>query len=79
MPLTTYLSQSVIATLVFHGFGLGLIGTVGAAGCLAISVAIFALQILASGWWIRRFRFGPAEWLWRTLVYGRAQPMRPRG
>jgi uncharacterized protein len=75
MPLTTYLSQSVVATFVFYGWGLGLAGEIGSAGCLAFALAIFALQIAASRLWLRRFRFGPAEWLWRTLVYGRAQPM----
>ena len=45
-------------------------------GCLGISLAIFALQIAAAHLWLRRFRFGPAEWLWRTLAYGRRPPMR---
>jgi len=76
MPLTTYLSQSVATTFVFYGWGLGLTGTLGSAGCLALAVVIFALQIVASHWWLRRFRFGPVEWLWRTLVYRRVQPMR---
>jgi uncharacterized protein len=76
MPLTIYLTQSVAATFVFYGWGLGLAGQIGAAGCLAISLAIFALQIAASHAWLRRFRFGPAEWLWRSLVYRRRQPMR---
>jgi len=76
MPLTTYLCQSVATTFVFYGWGLGLTGKVGSAGGLAITLAIFALQIAASHLWLRRFRFGPAEWLWRTLVYRRLQPMR---
>jgi uncharacterized protein len=41
-----------------------------------ITLVIFALQIAASHLWLHRFRFGPAEWLWRTLVYRRVQPMR---
>lgn len=76
MPLTTYLSQSVAATFMFYGWGLGLTGQIGSAGCLAITLGIFALQLAASQLWLRRFRFGPAEWLWRTLVYRRIQPMR---
>jgi uncharacterized protein len=76
MPLTTYLTQSVATTFVFYGWGLGLMGQVGSAGCLALTLVIFALQIAASHLWLRRFRFGPAEWLWRTLVYRRVQPMR---
>jgi uncharacterized protein len=76
MPLTTYLSQSVAATFVFYGWGLDRAGRTGAAGCLGISLAIFALQIAAAHLWLRRFRFGPAEWLWRTLAYGRRPPLR---
>jgi len=76
MPLTTYLSQSVAATFVFYGWGLDRAGRTAAAGCLAISVVIFSLQIAAAHLWLRRFRYGPAEWLWRTLAYGRRPPMR---
>lgn len=76
MPLTTYLGQTVVATFLFYGWGLGLSGQLGSAACLAIAVAIFAVQVVACRLWLARFRFGPVEWLWRTLVYGRAQPMR---
>jgi uncharacterized protein len=76
MPLTTYLSQSVAATFVFYGWGLDRAGRTAAAGCLAISVVIFALQIAVAHLWLRRFCYGPAEWLWRTLAYGRRPPMR---
>ncbi len=75
MPLTVYLSQTVIALSLFYGWGLGLSGKVGAAACLGISTAIFAVQIAACHLWLRRHRFGPVEWLWRTLAYGRRQPM----
>ena len=76
MPLTTYLGQTVVATFLFYGWGLGLSGQLGSAACLGIAVAIFAVQVVACRLWLARFRFGPVEWLWRTLVYGRAQPMR---
>jgi uncharacterized protein len=59
-------------------FRLGLIGRIGTSLCIPISLAIFTLQILHSRWWLARFRFGPAEWLWRTLTYGARQPMRVR-
>lgn len=78
MPLTTYLGQSLCAAFLFYGWGLGLTGQIGSAGCLAIAIAIYALQVIACRRWLQRFRFGPAEWLWRTLVYGQAQPMRRR-
>lgn len=76
MPLTTYLGQSLVATFLFYGWGLGLMGQVGSAGCLAIALAIYALQVVACRLWLAWFRFGPVEWLWRTLVYGRVQAMR---
>ena len=78
MALTNYLVQTLFHLFIFYGFGLGLglIGRVGTSLCIPLSLAIFALQILYSRWWLARFRFGPAEWLWRTLTYGARQPMR---
>lgn len=76
MPLTTYLSQSAICTFLFYGWGLGWSGHVGPAGCLGLALAIFALQVGACRLWLRWFRFGPLEWVWRTVVYLRPQPMR---
>ena len=78
MALTNYLTHSVIYVLVFSGFGLGLLGQVGATFCLALSVLIYVVQVLFSAWWLRQYRFGPAEWLWRSLTYGATQPMRRR-
>ncbi|MDT7603067.1 MAG: uncharacterized protein QOF61_1064 [Acidobacteriota bacterium] len=77
MALTNYLTQTLLHLFIFYGFaGLGLMGRVGTTLCVPISLTIFALQILYSRWWLARFRFGPCEWLWRTLTYGRRQPMR---
>jgi len=76
MALSNYLLQSLICTTIFYSYGLGLYGQVGPARGLAIAIAIFLAQIPLSVWWLRRFRFGPAEWLWRSLTYGRLQPMR---
>ena len=75
MALTNYLTQSVLYLLLFTGAGLGLLGKVGPTICVALSIAIFSAQVVVSGWWLRRYRFGPAEWVWRSLTYGRAQPM----
>jgi uncharacterized protein len=74
--LSNYLLQSLICTTLFYGYGFGLYGKVGPALGIVITVAIYALQIPLSHWWLRHFRFGPAEWLWRTLTYGKIQPMR---
>lgn len=76
MALTNYLLQSLIATFIFYGYGLGLFGQVGAATCIVLTIAIYTFNVALSHWWMRRFRFGPVEWLWRTLTYGQAQPMR---
>jgi uncharacterized protein len=76
MALSNYLTQSIVCTLIFYGYGLGLFGQVGTALGLVLAVAIFGAQIVISNWWMRRFRFGPAEWLWRSLTYGQPQPMR---
>ncbi|GAB4436463.1 MAG: DUF418 domain-containing protein [Chloroflexi bacterium OHK40] len=78
MALTNYLLQTVICTTLFYGYGAGLYGQVGAALGVLLTVVIFALQVVWSVWWLRHFQFGPIEWLWRTLTYGRAQPMRLR-
>jgi uncharacterized protein len=75
MALTSYLTHSVLYLLLFTGAGLGLLGNVGPTICVALSVPIFWAQVVVSGWWLRRYRFGPAEWVWRSLTYGRAQPM----
>jgi uncharacterized protein len=79
MALTNYLAQTVISMLVFYGFGLGLIGKLGPLPCLAITVFVFGIQMITSRIWLSRFRFGPAEWVWRSLTYRRAQPMRLPG
>lgn len=69
--LTNYLLQSLVCTTLYYGYGFGLYGSVGPLPGLAVSVAIYAAQVLASVWWVRRFAYGPMEWLWRTLTYGR--------
>jgi uncharacterized protein len=76
MALTNYLAQSVALSLLFYGYGLVLFGRVGSAACLGIGLALFASQAVFSRWWLRRYRFGPVEWLWRSLTYGRWQPFR---
>ena len=76
MPLTAYVAQSVICTALFYGWGLGWADKVRGAGTLAIAVAVFTVEIIACHLWLRRFRFGPLEWVWRTLSYLRPPSMR---
>lgn len=75
MALSNYLGQTFIGLAVFYGAGLGLGPRYGLVGTLLGAVIIFALQIWLSRLWLRRFQFGPAEWLWRSLTYGRRQPL----
>ena len=76
MAFTNYLAQSLIFGWIFYGYGLGLFGRLGVASALAIGIAVYIGQVFFSAWWLRRYRYGPVEWLWRTLMYGAAQPMR---
>lgn len=75
MGLTTYLMQTLFGFFIFFSLGLGLLGTLGALPCLLIGLAVYAFQIFFSKWWLKNFRFGPVEWLWRSLTYLKAQPM----
>ncbi|MEL7060309.1 MAG: DUF418 domain-containing protein [Acidobacteriota bacterium] len=76
MAFTNYLMQSVLCTTLFYGYGFGLFGHVERPWLMAIVAVVWVVQVVASVWWLGRFRFGPAEWLWRTLTYGRAPAMR---
>ncbi len=73
---TNYILQSVICTFIFYGFGLGLFGRVDRWGQVLIVLGIWALQLMLAPFWLQRYRFGPLEWLWRSLTYGRFQPMK---
>jgi uncharacterized protein len=74
MPLTTYLTQSLVCTFIIYGWGLGAIEWLQEIDYLVLGVAIFICQIFASHLWLRYFRFGPLEWLWRWAVYARRPP-----
>jgi uncharacterized protein len=76
MALSNYLLQSLAWTLVFYGYGLGLWDQIPRAWHALLAIGFFALQIPFSRWWLARFRFGPAEWLWRAATYGQLPPMR---
>ena len=74
MALTNYLLQAAIIVPVCIGFNL--FGRVTPSIGVLLALGVWSAQVPASFWWLRRFRFGPAEWLWRSLTYGRFQPMR---
>nr|WP_231736938.1 DUF418 domain-containing protein [Halobacterium sp. CBA1126] len=73
---SNYLLQSVLATTVFYGHGLGWFGRVSRVEALGVVAAIWVVQVLLSVRWLRRYRYGPMEWLWRALTYGERPPLR---
>lgn len=76
MAFSNYLGQTLLCTTIFYGHGLGLFGAVERWQQLLMVLAIWALQLAVSPWWLARFRFGPMEWLWRSLTYWQRQPLR---
>jgi len=76
MALSNYLTHSIVCTTLFYGYGFGLFGHVNRTGLVAIVITIWVFQLLISPVWLKYFRYGPAEWLWRSLTYGKPQPMR---
>ena len=76
MSLTNYLLMALLLGVLAPAFEFGVYKRLGPALSSALAVAIYAALIFGSTWWARHFRFGPAEWLWRSLTYGKLQPMR---
>ena len=74
--LTNYLLQTILCTTIFYGHGLGWFGSVDRVGQIGVVAAVWAVQLVASPLWLRRFRFGPVEWAWRWLTYGVRPPLR---
>ncbi|MFG0307469.1 MAG: DUF418 domain-containing protein [Phycisphaerales bacterium JB040] len=75
MALTNYLLQTVICTTLFYTHGLGWYGTVQYPDLWLVMVGVWGVNIVVSVLWLRWFRFGPMEWLWRSLTYWKPQPM----
>jgi uncharacterized protein len=77
MAFTNYILETLICTTIFYGHGLGLFGRVERVGQMLIVVGVWVVLLLVSPIWLRYCRFGPLEWVWRSLTYWRVQPMRP--
>jgi uncharacterized protein len=75
MALSNYLTHSIVCTTLFYGYGFGLFGRINRTALAAIVILIWVAQLLYSPIWLKYFRFGPAEWLWRSLTYERPQPI----
>jgi uncharacterized protein len=78
MAFTNYLAQSVIFGWIFYGYGLAQFARLGVSQALAIGISVYVAQVVFSALWLRRYRFGLVEWLWRSCMYGVPQPMRQR-
>jgi uncharacterized protein len=75
MALTDYLMQSVLCTLFFYHYTTGFYGRIGPAIGLVPTVILYGAQVVFSNWWLQRYRFGPMEWLWRGMTYGKFPSM----
>jgi len=76
MALSNYLMQTLICTTIFYSQGFGLFGQVERRFQILIVFGVWAFLIVFSVIWMRHFRFGPVEWLWRSMTYGKLQPMK---
>ena len=76
MACTNYLSQSVFGILIFYGIGLGLGAGVDLLTTELIALGVYAFQVIFSSIWLKHFRYGPVEWVWRMITYGKRLPMR---
>ncbi|GGK40356.1 hypothetical protein GCM10010124_36360 [Pilimelia terevasa] len=79
MALSNYLGQSVFAAFVFTGYGLGLVGRVSPLAAVGTGLALFAVQVFFSAWWLRRHPYGPVEWALRAVSYAEIPPWRRSG
>jgi uncharacterized protein len=76
MAFSNYILQTLICTFIFYGHGLALFGKVERAVQILIVFGIWLVQMIISPIWLKFFRFGPLEWLWRSLTYLKIQPIR---
>jgi uncharacterized protein len=76
MAFSNYLGTSIVTTTLFYGYGFGLFGAFSRAELYWVVLAVWVLILGWSKPWLERYRYGPLEWLWRTLARGEAQPMR---
>jgi uncharacterized protein len=75
MAFTNYMSHSIIGIVVFHNIGFGYMQQLGIFALTIFAAAVFIAQIIISTIWLRFFEFGPVEWVWRSLTYGKMQKM----
>ncbi|MGY0036031.1 DUF418 domain-containing protein [Pedobacter sp. NJ-S-72] len=78
MTLTNYMMQSILATFIFLNVGLGIFNTMPYWFYIFIALLIFSIQIGFSKWWLIHYNYGPVEWIWRQLSYGKRLPIRKK-
>ena len=76
MAFSSYILQSIICTMIFYGYGFGLFGHLDRFPLMFVVAALWLLELWLCPWWLARFRYGPLEWLWRSLTYRQRQPMK---
>lgn len=75
MALTNYLLQTIVCRTLFYGHGFGWYGYLSRSQLIGIVLVFWIVQMIGSPLWLKKFRFGPFEWLWRSLSYSRFQPI----
>lgn len=73
--LSNYLLQTLLCTFIFYGRGLGLYGSVSRVEQMGVVLGVWMIQLWLSPWWLAKYRYGPVEWLWRSLSYWKRQPL----
>jgi uncharacterized protein len=78
MAFSNYIFTSVVCSILFDGYGFGLFGRLQRYQLYAVVLFVWAVILVVSPIWLRHYRFGPLEWLWRSLTYWKKQPFRIR-
>ncbi len=78
MAFTCYIAETLLCTTLFYGHGFGLFGRMDRPWQVLVTVSVWLLLLFSARRWLEPFRFGPLEWLWRTLTYGRVEPIMRR-
>jgi uncharacterized protein len=76
MAFTNYILMSILGSFIFYGHGLGLFCKVERTGQILIVFIIWIILLIISPLWLKKYQYGPLEWLWRVLTYGHKQPMK---
>ena len=76
MALTNYLMQTILGIIIYYGVGFNLGGNIGPAVFIPLGLFVYSLQVAYSNWWFKYFNYGPMEWVWRQLTYGKRLPLK---